>query len=452
MDQASLSLEQAPPIRVPFRFFLTAPVFAFLSAALLVVYGPEILVSRWLPVTLAFTHLLTLGFLGLIMCGAMMQMLPVLAGSPVPGVNGVSVLVHLSLTLGTLALAGGFLSGMAVLLKAAMILLATGFTVFTGALVAALLKVKLSNPTVRGMRLALGSLVATVALGVMLGSNLVWPIGLSRSLVFTDIHLLWGVLGWVGLLVIGVAFQVVPMFQMTPDYPPWMTRFLATVLFIGLFGWTLFLFADPGGVLVEAVANLGILLLLAGYGSFAFTTLLLQHRRKRRLPDVTLLFWRIGMLSVLVCLALWAAASLVPRWSEGGAYSLSLGGVLLLGFAFSVVNGMLYKIVPFLSWFHLQHRKVTLLGGGGTRVPNMKEFLPDHLTRRQFWMHMATLLLLLPAVLWPTLFARPAGLVFALSCVLLMYNLSKAAVRYRRVSRAMTDEIRAISGSGVSCR
>ena len=451
MDRASLSLEQAPPIQVPFRFFLTAPLFAFLAAVLLMVYGPELVMSRWLPVMLAFTHLLTLGFLGLIMCGAMMQMLPVLAGSPVPGAGGVSMLVHLLLSLGTLALAGGFITGTAVLLKTAVVLLAAGFTVFTGALVAALLRVKLSNPTVVGMRLALAALVATVALGVALGANFVWPIGLSRPLLFTDIHLFWGIMGWVGLLVIGVAFQVVPMFQMTPDYPAWMTRFLVKALFIGLVGWTALLLVDPHVVFAEVVAELWMIALLAGYGSFAVATLLLQHRRKRRLPDVTLLFWSTGMLSVLACLALWAAARVFPRWAESEVYALLLGGGLLLGFGFSVVNGMLYKIVPFLSWFHLQHRKLTLLGGAGTRVPNMKEFLPDSLARRQLWTHLAALCLLAPAILWPALFARPAGLVFALSCALLMYNLSKAALHYRRVRRAMTEEIRAIAGSDAAC-
>ena len=106
--------------------------------------------------------------------------------------------------------------------------------------------------------------------------------------------------------------------------------------------------------------------------------------------------------------------------------------------------------VTFLSWFHLQHRKVTMLGGAGTRVPNMKEFLPDRLARRQFRVHLLTLCLLGPAILWPTLFARPAGLAFALSCVLLMYNLLKASARYRSVSRVLTNEIQAHAKPGAA--
>ncbi len=83
---ASLSLEQAPPISVPFRFFLTAPLFLLLASLLLMLEGAAVLMDRWSPLTLSMTHLFTLGVLGQVMMGAMLQMLPVLAGSPVPRV------------------------------------------------------------------------------------------------------------------------------------------------------------------------------------------------------------------------------------------------------------------------------------------------------------------------------------------------------------------------------
>lgn len=63
MNTAHLSLDQAPGISTPLRFFLTAPLFAIVAAVLLLFTGPEILQDRWLPETLALTHLLTLGLL-----------------------------------------------------------------------------------------------------------------------------------------------------------------------------------------------------------------------------------------------------------------------------------------------------------------------------------------------------------------------------------------------------
>ena len=68
--QPSLSFEQAPPISVPFRFFLTAPLFGMAAGLLLLWQGPAALASRWTSVALALTHLIAVGFMLQAMCGA----------------------------------------------------------------------------------------------------------------------------------------------------------------------------------------------------------------------------------------------------------------------------------------------------------------------------------------------------------------------------------------------
>ena len=67
-----LYLEQAPPFGVPLRYFLTAPLFGVAAALLLVAAGPAALTSRWSGLTLALTHLLTLGVLAQVMVGVML--------------------------------------------------------------------------------------------------------------------------------------------------------------------------------------------------------------------------------------------------------------------------------------------------------------------------------------------------------------------------------------------
>ena len=76
MNLTGLSLDEAPPIRIPLRFFLVAPIFGVLAGILLIV-SPELLSNRWLPATIAFTHLLTLGVGALVMLGALFQVMPV---------------------------------------------------------------------------------------------------------------------------------------------------------------------------------------------------------------------------------------------------------------------------------------------------------------------------------------------------------------------------------------
>jgi hypothetical protein len=69
--QRTLSLEQSPPLSAVLRYFFATPVFALLAAALLLWQGAPALASRWSPSTLALTHLLTLGALGMTMAGAL---------------------------------------------------------------------------------------------------------------------------------------------------------------------------------------------------------------------------------------------------------------------------------------------------------------------------------------------------------------------------------------------
>ncbi len=438
VSRSSLSLEQAPPISVPFRFFITAPIFGLLAALLLLLYGPEILISRWAPATLALTHLITLGFLGMIMCGAMMQMLPVLAGSPVPRVKPVATAVHGLLTIGTLALVAGFLSGITGLFHLALSALGLGFLIFIIAISVALIRIRTPNATIHGMRLAIASLATTVILGLTIGAGFSGMTSLSQLIPLTDIHLGWGILGWIGILVVGVAYQVVPMFQLTPEYPQRLTGPLSWVLFATLVIWAPLYLAWGSGQLPKWVPDTWILLPTVGYTLFAGTTLWLQHKRRRRVSDITLLFWRTGMILIAACLLLWLT-SLTPAAKNQPAIPLLLGIWLLFGIAASVTNGMLYKIVPFLAWFHLQNRQVALMSMGKVKVPNMKELMPDRLTQRQLYAHLATLLLLTLAPFWPNPFSYLAGLALGVSCTLLLLNILQATRRYQQVNQELSD-------------
>jgi hypothetical protein len=280
------------------------------------------------------------------------------------------------------------------------------------------------------MWLALAALLVTVVLGSVLAAGLFSFAGIGRVPGLIDLHLGWGLLGWVGLLLLAVSYQVVPMFQVTPEYPRWMRRFGGWAIMGGLLGWTVSRYLIGDG-LVSAVA---LSVVLALFFLFALVTLRLQAQRKRRISDVTLLFWRAGMVSMLAAVSLWGVAQLVPAVSGAPQYPVLLGVLLLLGVGESVINGMLYKIVPFLSWFHLQNRQLAFMCLS-VQVPNMKQLIPDRLARRQFQLHLATLLLAVAATFFPHWLLRPAALLFAGSNLLLLLNLLSAVRRYRSTDR-----------------
>ncbi|OYY93552.1 MAG: hypothetical protein B7Y41_12420 [Hydrogenophilales bacterium 28-61-23] len=402
MTVAGLSYEQAPPFAAPLRFFLIAPLFLLLAAGL-ALFLSDWQSNRWSPAALGLTHLITLGYLTMVMLGALLQILPVVLGAPVPDVRRVAWFGLLGLSIGTPSLALGFMLAEPHWLHAGMTILVAGLLPVIVSIAFGL--VRSAAPHVAWpIRQAAFALVVTLTLGIALAGGLsgLWTLPTSADL--TPLHAAWGLIGWILLLVIGVAYQVVPMLQITPPYPAWLSRWLTWIMLAGLLLFSGL--AQPGWG--EAASLIGELAICAASIGFALATLRIQARRRRKVPDVTLDFWRLGMASLILSALLFPLLAWLPDiWQERAR--ISLGLAFLLGFAASVVSGMLYKIVPFLAWFHLKTQTGAKVGA----IPNMKEMIPDKLARPHFRLHLAMLILLLPAPFLPapaSEFATSAGL------------------------------------------
>ena len=113
------------------------------------------------------------------------------------------------------------------------------------------------------------------------------------------------------------------------------------------------------------------------------------------------------------------------------ATAVSLGVLVLFGGFVSVMSAMLYKIVPFLIWLHLQKL--------GAAPLTMYEIITEPAMRRHAIAHAVALLLglLLP---WWSALQVPTGLAMLIAFALLSFNLAQAVWRYWR-ARKMTVEI-----------
>ena len=423
--QPNLSFEQAPPISVPFRFFLTAPCFGVAAGLLLAWLGPGALESRWSPGALAVSHLLTAGFMLQVMCGALLQFIPVATGGNVWQPRWMANLVHPATAIAALCLVAGFARSQPLLFQIAVPLFVVGLGGFIVVVIAALLGTPAQGMTIQVLRLALAGLAMTLILGAARTSALGWQADFQAAwplLALSNVHAAWGLGAWALMLVIGVSYLVVPMLQLTPAYPVWLTRWVPFGIFLAVILWSLQLLPDNEALQAWlSAAMLGAMLLA---GMYAGTTLSLQARRRRRLTDVTLLFWRGAMLTLLGLVASWLAMEIFPALGEHPRAPVWLGVLALPGVFVSIISGMLYKIVPFLNWLHLQR-----LGGLRVAPPNIKQMLPEGNMRWHLMLHFGSLVLLLGAVLWPPLTA-PAGLAFAASCLWLEWNLVGAVRLY----------------------
>jgi hypothetical protein len=430
--QALLSFDKAPPFAAPLRFFLTAPLFALAAGLLLAVAGPSLLASRWVPGLLAATHLITVGFMMQVMLGALIQILPVVAGANLKRPLATARWLHAGLSAGAVMLACAFLFLVPALFAAAAVTLGVtvaGFLVATGR---ALRGVPSTSPTIRGIKLALVGLAGAVGLGVLLTAALAggWALPL---LALTDLHAAWALGAWAGVLLAAMAYVVVPMFQLTPGYPartswrfPWLILGLVLAGSVAAaIGW------DP---LVRLVRGLAA---LAGI-AFALLTLRLQAQRRRARANATQRCWQVGLVSVIVALAMVSTAAVWPAVADEPAWPLVAGALLLVGGFMSFIIGMLYKIVPFLAWLHLQS-----CGQAGVPAPNMNRILGEAAMQRQCVAHLLAVILLPAAAIWPDWLARPAGAALALASGWLFANLLLAAMRYRRHHGDMTRQLAA---------
>lgn len=425
----SLSFDQAPPISVPYRFFLVAPWFGVMAGILLAFSGGDALGSRWTPEALALTHLLAVGFMLQAMCGALFQFIPVAVGGNVWRPKLLANAVQPLLLLAALLLVAGLLLGRPGFLSAAVPLFLLAVGGFVVAVALALWRTPATGMTLWAMRMAIGGLALTVLLGSLLAEGLAR--GFALPIVsLTNVHLAWGLGGWALMLLAGVSYHVVPMFQLTRPYPLWFTHWFGPLLLLLLLAWSLRLVIDDLRW-TQAVA-LPLLLLLSAY---AMMTLWLQYTRRRKIDDATSLYFRVAMLSMLAFAISGAVVLLHPEFAEDPRAVVWLGVLALVGVFTSALTGMMYKITPFLNWLHLQR-----LGAPMSAVPNMKKMIPADAMTGQLRLHVLALLLLLAAVWVPGL-ARFAGVAFAASSVWLGWNLIGAVRRYR----VFRDQIRAIA-------
>lgn len=418
---AALSFEQAPPISVPYRFFVTGPPFGVAAGLLLALEWEAVTASRWALPTFAVVHLVTAGFMLQVMCGAMLQFLPVAAGANVWRPRLVAAVVHPSLTLGAVALVAGFLGAGRWALHAAAGLLAMGLAVFVAVTAVGLARSPAIGPTLQVLRGAVFGLAVTAGLGVALALALGGVVTVPL-VELAHLHGAFGLGGWALLLVMAVAYLVVPMFQLTPPYPVRFARAVPLVVGAGLLAWTV-------GVLLAlpALEWLGLALGAAALVAFAGKTLSLQRQRKRKVRDTTFYAWRVGLVSLLVAGAALLAVRLAPHGVVRERLEYLAGAALLAGAFPALMAGMLYKIVGFIDWLHLQRVMAD--------PPLMQHVLPDARARWQWRVFTASLVLLFGAALWPPL-AVAGGLAFAAACGLLEWHLAQAIALYRRLARA----------------
>ena len=404
-----LSLDQAPPYKAPIKFFLIAPVFAII-AGIFALFSNSYEMHN--PNIIAAIHLITIGFIVMTILGALQQMLPVIAGAIIPNAKSVSNITYSMLSLGLISFTVGFILYEKLYFFLAIIMLLIGLLYFTLTSLVQLFKVKNKSYIVIGMILSLVFFIMAFLIGIhLLIANATSNIN-ALHYSFALVHYNYVFFGFLFLLVVSISIQVVPMFWVASSYKKYeqsLIIFTSTAL---LLFYPINLFMDLGlDIVYKVLFNLVILY-------FVFLTIQKLRNRKRKLKDITVNFYMTSMVFLAIGAIYWLAMSFFTLPSN------LFGTLLGLGFIVSLMNGMLYKIIPFLTWFHLNAK-------GLFDIPTMREMIPIKNMKIQYNFHLFSIInFIIGFALSINIIIKLAVILFIVSNVLLFINIYKTVRIY----------------------
>lgn len=406
---AGLSLDQAPPFEAPLKFFLTAPLFCIAGGFLLLnnqniyLHDPSFIVSL---------HFITIGFIVTVIFGALLQMLPVVAGAVIKKSSLLANTVYSFLMFGLLSFIVSVSSKDSTFYFLSAAFLFTGLMLFSYVCVYKLFTVQNKTNIVNGLIFSLVSFIVAFLLGIHMFISHGTENFSSFYHIFASLHYNIIFFGFLFLLIASISFQVIPMFWVSGIYQEYEQK-----LILYTTGLLLVLFT------INATASLNLDLIykiLMGFITIYFAVLTVKklYDRKRKLKDVTVYFYYMSMVSLILGIILWVL---------GHFFQISylvLGVFLGLGFVISLINGMIYKIVPFLTWFHLS-------GKGVFDVPTMRDMISFKKSFFQLILHFLSFLLLTLGFLFDSRYLAVYGIIlFILSNLFLFFYLLSCARLY----------------------
>jgi len=341
------------------------------------------------PGTLILVHLVAIGWLSLLVCGALFQFLPVLIAQPLFS-NTLPLPALISLIAGLTALILGFLQLAGSVdptlpfFAFAGTMLGLGFGLVLWNLARTLWAAPRWPLSARFVVVGLISVVATVTLGFVFALALGGATASEPVLILTGaglpLHVIAGLGGWLTFTAMGVSYRLLAMFMLAPELERRSTK---AALYVGAAALTV---AIVGGVLAILLnGNLVLVLLMAGGLSlvaiafYGTDVIHLYRARRRRHIELN------SRMALVALVFLAASGVLISVLFAFGRLGDHVGAVVFL-VAFGWLSGLglaqLYKIIAFLTWLECYGPVL-----GKTQTPRVQDLVVEARAIKWFWLY-----------------------------------------------------------------
>ena len=367
IQSSSIASAYSPPFRTVSKYFVTAIISFVLLNLLLLLNHSDIIGHHFNPKILAITHIATLGWISMIIFGALFQLVPVVLEVKLFSevLAEVQFWIYLIGVIGLVYSFWFFETGLYMNISA--ILLNLAMFIFAFNIIMTFTKVKKWNITGLYLASAIFYLIVTAIAGLLLAINLGSPYIKIDHLQYLNLHAHVAFIGWVSMVVMGVAYKLIPMFTLSHGYSMKYANWAFWLINIALLGInTIFHYEDTTFLyyIFTPMIALGILL-------FLIQVFIIFKKRVRKKLDTGLKYssYAFLMLGLTTVLGIFIA---FVDYQNILNLTLIYGYMIIFGYLSMLIVGQMYKIVPFLVWYHKYSSKV-----GIEKVPMLKEMFNE---------------------------------------------------------------------------
>jgi len=362
----NISKDFAPPFDMIEPFFKIGSLFYFLGVLFLFFINPfnghlDFTVVGWI-------HWFLLGFVMMTIFGAMAQLVPVVVEVGHFSVDMYYV-IWPSLLVGTLVMVVGFwwlpavlpYGGMLVLVAMVVFLFETFLTLKRAERITLTVKSVLASNIFLTIAIVIGFIMS-----LAIGSGIVLDVN-----KWLAAHAVLVLGGYVTLTVIGLSMILLPMFGLSHGFDETPVERAFNLMLVGV---SLYLFST----IIEwsFIGYLALLLMYISVGLYIYQIWIIYQTRARKAHDIYARSMYVGFISLSVSLILGILLLIV----DSEQILLSAVWFFVMGFVSFLINGHLYKIVPFLVWFERYSPLV-----GKEKVPMLQDMFPAKQADYQFW-------------------------------------------------------------------
>lgn len=354
----NISQQFAPPFKLVGSFFVSAMFILFISIILLFNFDINSLHTQNTFV-LSWVHLFLLGFVMMSIFASMAQLLPVVLEVEHFSID-LYYVVNPLLFLGTVIIFFGFYK-YPILLSYGGVIVFISFFIFLLESFLTIKKVEKLNflsstVLVANVFLLLGLIVAII-LSFVYSGNLDLDI---KALMLSHIYLVF--VGYLGITIISMSYILIPMFWLSHSFNNIYLKLAFYSISVGV------VFVVLSQIFKFLIFEyFGYSLVLIGFILFIYQLYLIFKTKVRKQKDIYYKYIVFSIVNFVLALILVCIYYIVLN-----DYILIIAGfIFLLGFLIPIITAHLYKIIPFLVWFH---RFAPLVGK--EKVPMLADMVP----------------------------------------------------------------------------